>query len=204
MELIPTPPPPPRSRGRPVIYSDGLLLKALVIMIVRRIHRVLRASCGARRTHPRDARLARTAHRERSLPEEAYLREEVALPARDTLPARIGVLGRHLVTLLQPWARTGRAVALDSTVLFAKERRGVAQEGQGSRHSAPFLNRYPGRMDQVRLARVSLRLEAAPGHHRKRRVDTARCSPHPGQRLRQPGGPLALIEELPQERHALC
>ena len=38
----------------------------------------------------------------------------------DTLPARIGVLGRHLVTLLQPWARTGRAVALDSTVLFAK------------------------------------------------------------------------------------
>lgn len=38
----------------------------------------------------------------------------------DTLPARIGVLGRHLVGRLKPWAKTGRAVALDSTVLFAK------------------------------------------------------------------------------------
>ena len=30
------------------------------------------------------------------------------------------MLGRHLVALLKPWERTGRAVALDSTVLFAK------------------------------------------------------------------------------------
>ena len=38
----------------------------------------------------------------------------------ETLPARIGVLGRHLVAMLKPWARTGRAVALDSTVLSAR------------------------------------------------------------------------------------
>ncbi len=30
---------PPR-RGRPLVYSDGLFLKALVIMIVRRLHKV--------------------------------------------------------------------------------------------------------------------------------------------------------------------
>jgi hypothetical protein len=44
-------------------------------------------------------------------------RRLAALPA--TLPAQIGCLGRHLVTLIQPWAQTGRAVAADSTVLRA-------------------------------------------------------------------------------------
>ena len=38
-----------------------------------------------------------------------------ALP--ETLPERIGLLGRHLVGLLKPWAKTGRAAAMDSTVL---------------------------------------------------------------------------------------
>ena len=39
------------------------------------------------------------------------------LPAR--LPALIGCLGRHLVTLLQPWAAQGHAAAVDSTPLRA-------------------------------------------------------------------------------------
>jgi hypothetical protein len=38
VDAIPLPPPPPpRPRGRPRVYSDRLLLKALVIMIVRRL-----------------------------------------------------------------------------------------------------------------------------------------------------------------------
>lgn len=37
----------------------------------------------------------------------------------DSLPRQIGCLGRHLVTLMQPWARCGRAAAMDSTVLRA-------------------------------------------------------------------------------------
>jgi hypothetical protein len=40
-----------------------------------------------------------------------------AMPA--TLPAQIGCLGRYLVALLQPWAASGRAVAIDSTILLA-------------------------------------------------------------------------------------
>lgn len=40
VERIPTPPTPPPRPGRPTVYPDGLFLKALVIMIVRRIHRV--------------------------------------------------------------------------------------------------------------------------------------------------------------------
>jgi hypothetical protein len=41
VERIPTPPAPSRRpRGRPIFYSEGLFLKALVIMIVRRLHKV--------------------------------------------------------------------------------------------------------------------------------------------------------------------
>ena len=38
----------------------------------------------------------------------------------ETLPAQIGCLGRHLLDLIQPWATSGRAVAIDSTVLLAR------------------------------------------------------------------------------------
>ena len=38
VEAIPLPPPPTRrGRGRPVVYSERLFLKALVIMIVRHL-----------------------------------------------------------------------------------------------------------------------------------------------------------------------
>ena len=40
IESIPSPPPPPRRRGRPIVYSEKLFMKALVVMIVRRLHRV--------------------------------------------------------------------------------------------------------------------------------------------------------------------
>ena len=60
------------------------------------------------------------------------LREQECFPSRrtwerrlkaipDTLPAQIGCLGRHLVSLIQqPWATCGRAVAIDSTVLCSR------------------------------------------------------------------------------------
>jgi hypothetical protein len=41
IEHIPTPPPPPRRpRGRPLVYPERLFLKALVVMIVRRLNKV--------------------------------------------------------------------------------------------------------------------------------------------------------------------
>jgi hypothetical protein len=41
IERIPSPPPPPRRcRGRPIFYSEKLFMKALVIMIIRRLHKV--------------------------------------------------------------------------------------------------------------------------------------------------------------------
>src|SRR5919108_683415 len=43
--------------------------------------------------------------------------DRIALP--DGVPAQLGCLGRHLVVVLCPWGRWGRAVALDRTVLRA-------------------------------------------------------------------------------------
>src|SRR5215204_3709729 len=41
VDQIPTPQPPPRRpRGRPIFYSEKLFMKAVVIMIVRRLHKV--------------------------------------------------------------------------------------------------------------------------------------------------------------------
>ena len=106
----------PRRRGRPFVYSDSLFLKALVIMIVRRLHKVGEL----------------LAVLEEPTPEMRSLRELLSgadgrFPSRRTferrlrtLPERIGLLGRHLVGLLKPWAKTGRAAAIDSTVLRAK------------------------------------------------------------------------------------
>jgi hypothetical protein len=121
IDRLPAPPQPacPRQQGRPRVYPDTLFLKALVIMIVRRLHKVGELL----------AVLEEPTAEMRSLRE--LLREDGRFPSRrtferrlralpETLPARIGCLGRHLVTLIEPWARCGRAVAIDSSVLRAR------------------------------------------------------------------------------------
>jgi hypothetical protein len=46
VEQIPTPPPPvKRPRGRQEFYSDTLFVKALIVMIIRRLYTVLSQSC---------------------------------------------------------------------------------------------------------------------------------------------------------------
>jgi len=120
VDRIPTPPPPQkRKRGRPKDYPDLLFLKALVIMIIRHLHKV----------HELLAVLAQPTTEMQAL--RALLTVDGAYPSRrtwerrlkavpDTLPAQIGCLGRYLVALIQPWANCGRAVATDSTTLPAK------------------------------------------------------------------------------------
>jgi hypothetical protein len=107
-------------RGRPLVYSDGLFLKALVIMIVRRLHKVgeLLAVLEEPTPEMRSLRELLSGPDGRFPCRRTFERRLRALP--DTLPERIGLLGRHLVVLLKPWAKTGRAAAIDSTVLRAK------------------------------------------------------------------------------------
>ncbi len=121
IERIPSPPPPPprRPRGRPIVYSEELFLKALVIMIVRRLHKVgdLLAVLDEPTPEMRTVREL-LCEKGRFPARRTFERRLRALPER--LPAQIGCLGRHLVWLLGPWERSGRAVALDSTLLRAR------------------------------------------------------------------------------------
>jgi Transposase DDE domain len=119
VEHIPNSPAPPCRRGRPIFYSEKLFLKALVIMIVRRLHRVgeLLAVLDEPTSEMRMVR--KLLGEEGRFPcRRTFERRLKALP--ETLPEQICCLGGHLVGLLRPWERTGRAVALDSTPLRAK------------------------------------------------------------------------------------
>ena len=115
---LPAPPPGPRKRGHPVVYGDRLFLKALVLMVVRRlptVHGLLAVLAEPEMALIR-ARLTLADGRYPS--RRTWERRLGALP--DTLPALIALLGAHLVALLDPWAEGSRAVAIDSTALHAR------------------------------------------------------------------------------------
>jgi hypothetical protein len=113
------PPPPRRARGRPAVYPDRLFLKALVVMVVRRLPRVGTLLAVLDEPTPEMRRLrALLAAGGRFPCRRTWERRLRAIPA--TLPARIGCLGRHLVAVLDPWAVAGRAAAVDSTPLRAR------------------------------------------------------------------------------------
>jgi hypothetical protein len=107
---IPAPPLPPRRPGRPLLYSDRLFLKALLIMIVRRLHRVheLLAVLAEPTQEIQEARKV-ICERGRFPSRRTFERRLKALP--ETLLEQIGCLGRYLVEMLGPWAHSGRAVA---------------------------------------------------------------------------------------------
>jgi hypothetical protein len=109
----------PRRRGRPRVYPDRLFLKALVVMIVRRLTRVhsLLAVLDEPTPEMRRLRALLTDARDRYPSRRTWERRLAAIPA--TLPAQIACLGAHLVDLLDPWGRWGPAAAIDSTVLRA-------------------------------------------------------------------------------------
>jgi hypothetical protein len=120
IDRIPVPPPPAKQgRGRPLIYADRLFLQALVIMIVRHLHTVHALLCVlAQPTAEMQTLRALLTVDGRFPARRTWERRLQAIPA--TLPAQIGCLGRVLVSLIQPWARCGRAAAIDSTVLRAR------------------------------------------------------------------------------------
>ncbi len=118
VDSIPLPPQPKRGRGHPKEYSDRLFLKALVIMIVRHLHKVYELlSVLEQPTAEMQTLRGLLTENGRYPSRRTWERRLKGLP--ESLPAQIGCLGRYLVTLIQPWADRGRAAAIDSTVLRA-------------------------------------------------------------------------------------
>jgi hypothetical protein len=119
VEQIPTPPPPAkRQRGRQETYSDKLFVKALVVMIIRRLSTAYALLSFLDQDDPVVQQIRPLLMEHGRFPtRRTWERRFETLPAR--LPALIGCLGRHLVTLLQPWAAQGHAAAVDRTPLRA-------------------------------------------------------------------------------------
>jgi hypothetical protein len=111
--------PAKRRRGHPDVYADRLIVKALIIMIIRRLYSAysLLAFLAQPTELTRQLRAELTSPEGRFPSRRTWERRLKRLPA--SLPGLIGALGRHLVTLLQPWQQAGRAAALDSTALRA-------------------------------------------------------------------------------------
>lgn len=121
VDRVPIPPPPANKRGpgRPRVYTDRLFLKALVVMIVRHLHTVTELLSVLDQPTPEMRALRLLLTEGGKFPSRrTWERRLKGLPG--ALPAQIGCLGRHLVELIRPWASSGRAVALDSTVLRAR------------------------------------------------------------------------------------
>src|SRR5688500_1787138 len=98
-----------RRRGRPAVYSDRLFLKALVIMVVKRLPTVhlLLAVLDQPTAEMHHLRALLTEHG-RYPTRRTWERRLRTLPA--TWPAQIGCLGRVLVERLTPWPN-GSALA---------------------------------------------------------------------------------------------
>lgn len=112
--------PKKRGRGRPITYTDRLFLKALIIMIVRRLHKVHELLCVLEQPTGEMKTLRALLCENGHYPSRrTFERRLAALP--ESLPDQIGCLGRYLVELIQPWTGCGRAVAMDSTLLRAKD-----------------------------------------------------------------------------------
>jgi Transposase DDE domain len=119
VDRIPEPPSPPRprKRGRPVVYSDRLFLKALIIMIVKRLPRVNELLSVLQQSAEMQEVRALLFEQGRFPCQRTFDRRLSAIPA--TLPGQIACLGKHLLQLFQPWLHSGRAGTIDSTPLRA-------------------------------------------------------------------------------------
>jgi hypothetical protein len=118
-EHLPFPPSPvPRKRGRPQTYSEQLVVKAVVVMSIRRLDTAWARLAFLPQDDPVVAPLRPLLTEQGRVPtRRTWERRLAALPV--TLPGLSGGLGRQLVTLLKPWAQQGHGAACDRTALRA-------------------------------------------------------------------------------------
>ena len=143
VEQIPTPPlPVKRQRGRQEFYSDKLFVKALLVMIIRRLYTAYALLSFLAQDDPvaQQMRPLLTEHG-RCPTRRTWERRFEKLPAR--LPALIGCLGRHLVTLLQPWVHQGHAAAVDSPPCAPMGASGTRNIGWQAKSPIPRLTPKP-------------------------------------------------------------
>ncbi len=105
------------TEGRPLVYPETLFLKALVIMTLRQLYKPGEFLAVLEQPTMEPLKTLLTDNQGRFPCRRTWERRLARLP--ESLPARIGLIGRTLVDRIRPWATSGRAVALDSTILHA-------------------------------------------------------------------------------------
>ncbi len=116
VDKIPIPAAEKRTRGRPNRYSERLIMKALVIMIVRRLYSASALLAFLQQADGVSQRLRDLLQEQGQFPSRrTWERRLNALPER--LPDLIGCLGRALVEELRPFGEQGHGAAMDSTAL---------------------------------------------------------------------------------------
>lgn len=103
--------------GRPLLYPETLFLKALVIMTLRHLYTPGEFLAVLHEPTMEPLKTMLTDKEGRFPCRRTWERRLARLP--ESLPQRIGLIGRTLVVMIQPWKTCGRAAALDSTVLHA-------------------------------------------------------------------------------------
>lgn len=118
VDRIPFPPSATPAIGRPPVYSPRLIVKALVVMVLKRWYRVGTFYAAVTQPTPEMRQL------------RAHLTEDGRFPSRRTwdrrlgdlppiLPALIAAVGAYLVEVVQPWGVASPLAAIDSTVFRA-------------------------------------------------------------------------------------
>ena len=117
IDRLPWPPEPTqRRRGHPEQYSDRLIVKALLIMIIRRLYTAYALLAFLEQDDVVARQLKPLLYEQGRFPTRRTWERRLAL-LPDSLPGLIGYCGRYLVALLNPFAQHGRAAAVDSTAL---------------------------------------------------------------------------------------
>jgi hypothetical protein len=122
LENLPLPfSPEPRRPGRKFHYDQRLFLKAAVIMTLKKFSKVYELLTTIKEPTP-EMRLLREhlIYQQRMPTRRTFERRLTALA--EILPLLIARIGALLVVLLSVWQEAGRAVAMDSTILHAKDK----------------------------------------------------------------------------------
>ena len=116
VDRTPLPEPAKPRRGRPKTYTDRLIVKALVVMVVRRLYTAHLLLTFLQQDDYVAAHVRPLLTEDGRFPSRrTWERRLGALP--EDLPQMIAVLGCYLVAVLRPWRRGKRALAFDSTAL---------------------------------------------------------------------------------------
>src|SRR4051812_20879097 len=109
VERIPFPEAPAkRKRGHPDEYSERLIVKALIVMVIRRLYTAYSLLAFLEQeTELTQALRPLLSEKGRFPSRRTWERRLARLP--ESLPGLIGCLGRYLVSVLQPWGQAGHA-----------------------------------------------------------------------------------------------